>query len=298
MQAPAAIPFEKLYPFGSNFFETPAGRLHYLDEGEKDAPVLLMLHGNPTWSFYYRDLILALRSTHRVVAVDHLGCGFSDKPQDWSYRLNGHVENTSALVRHLDLRDITLVVHDWGGAIGLGAAVADPDRFSRFVLFNTAAFASPKMPRAIAIARIPGFAPLAIRGFNAFAKVALLTCTVHKDRLSPEVKAGYLRPYDSWKNRIATLRFVEDIPMSSAHPTWATLSAIEAGLPSFAGRPMLIVWGAKDFVFDDWFLGEWRRRFPQAIVHRLEDAGHYVIEDAHERIVPWIREFLDGKAKK
>jgi cis-3-alkyl-4-acyloxetan-2-one decarboxylase len=293
MDAPADT-FERLYPFRSQFFETGAGRMHYVDEGDRQAPVLLMVHGNPTWSFYYRSLILALRTTHRIIAPDHLGCGLSDKPQDWRYRLRDHIDNLAALVRHLQLGDITLAVHDWGGAIGMGVAVEQPERFSRFVIFNTAAFQSPKMPPAIALARIPGFSELAIRGFNAFAAAAIRTCVVHKERITRGVKAGYLKPYDSWKNRIATHRFVADIPMSASHPSHAVLAGIEARLPLFVEHPMLIAWGAKDFVFDDWFFDQWKQRFPKAVAKRIEDAGHYVVEDAHERIVPWMRALLGG----
>lgn len=281
-----------LYPFSGNHVAVSGGRLHYLDEGDKAAPVLLMLHGNPTWSFYYRELVRAFRGKFRVVVPDHLGCGLSDKPQDWDYTLANHVENMVRLIEALDLREITLVVHDWGGAIGMGAAVRVPDRFARFVVFNTAAFAGPKMPFLIGLARIPGVGPLAIRGFNAFVRGALATCAVHKEKLTPEVRAGYLAPYDSWENRVANLRFVEDIPMSAAHPTHAVLAEIDRGLARLAEKPMLIVWGAKDYVFDDWFFEEWKKRFPRARVHYVEDAGHFVVEDARERIVEWMGAFL------
>lgn len=133
---------------------------------------------------------------------------------------------------------------------------------------------------------------MAIRGLNAFAKVALLRCVVHKERLTPEVKAGYLAPYDTWAHRVANLRFVEDIPMSPAHPSYATLSRIGERLSLLESKPMLIVWGAQDFCFDDSFYTEWKARFPRAECHYLEDAGHYVVEDAHERIIPWMTAHL------
>lgn len=284
------------YPFASSFLETPAGRLHYLDEGPKDGPVLLMLHGNPTWSYYWRNLVLELRATHRCIVPDHLGCGLSDKPQEHAYTLASHVDNVIRLVEHLELRGITLVVHDWGGAIGMGFAVRHPERVARLVVFNTAAFPSERMPKLIALARVPGFGALAIRGFNAFARVALLTCVAHRERLTPGVRAGYLAPYDGWANRVATLRFVQDIPMSAAHPTYAVLADIDRRLASLRDLPMIVLWGGKDFVFDDHFLAEWQRRFPAAEVHRFEDAGHYVVEDAHDRIVALLRPFLAAPA--
>jgi len=291
-----AAKYQAVYPFESHFFTRDAGRIHFVDEGDHDLPVLLMLHGNPTWSFYYRNLIKYFHKSYRVVAIDHLGCGLSDKPQGFSYTLENHIENVEALVEHLGLKDVTLVLHDWGGAIGMGYAVKHPENVSRFVLFNTAAFPSSSIPFSIDICRIPGFGALAIRGLNAFARAALIRAIHHKDRLTPEIRAGYLDPYDSWKNRVAHLRFVQDIPMNKKHPGYALLESIAAGLSQFKDHPMLIVWGAKDFCFNDQFLAEWRQRFPQANVHYVEDAGHYVVEDAHERITDWMETFFDARA--
>ena len=287
-----AAAFGEAYPFSQHFAEVPGGRMHYVDEGPRDAPVLLMLHGNPTWSFYYRNLAKQLSDDYRVIAPDHLGCGLSDKPQDYAYTLANHISNLEALVDRLDLRSFTLVVHDWGGAIGMGLAVRRPELVERFVIFNTAAFPADRMPWAINLVRIPGFGALAVRGFNAFARGALASCVVHRERLTSEVKRGYLSPYDSWKNRVANLRFVQDIPMNEEHPGYALLVEIGEKIEQFADRPMLICWGAKDFVFDDWFFAEWRRRFPLAEAHYFIDAGHYVLEDAYERIVPHMRRFL------
>jgi haloalkane dehalogenase len=280
------------YPFASRYAELAAGRMHYLDEGPRDAPVLLMLHGNPTWSFFYRHLVKELSRDHRVIAPDHIGCGLSDKPQDYDYTLAHHIENLEALLCALELRSLTLVVHDWGGAIGMGLAVRRPELIQRFVVFNTGAFPADRMPWAIGLCRIPGLGAFAIRGLNAFARGALMSCVVHKERITEEVRRGYLLPYDSWKNRVANLRFVQDIPMNEEHPGYPLLVEIGEKLSQFEGHPMLICWGAKDFVFDDWFFEEWKRRFPRAEAHYFIDAGHYVLEDAHERIVPHLRRFL------
>lgn len=286
-------PFRSLYPFRSHYFETRAGRIHYLDEGDPFAPVLLMLHGNPTWSFYFRELVLAFRPRYRVIAPDHLGCGLSDKPQSFDYTLENHITNVEALAKHLGLHDLTLVLHDWGGAIGMGFSMRHPGAVRRFVLFNTAAFPASELPLSLSLCRVPGFGALAIRGLNAFARGALLSCVHHRERLTAEVRRGYLAPYDTWANRIANLRFVQDIPMDPAHRGYGLIEEIGRGLSLFRGHPMLIVWGAKDFVFTDRFLEEWKARFPAAVVHRVEDAGHYVVEDAHERVVPWMRSFFE-----
>ena len=291
-----AMNFSKEYPFSSNFLSLNAGRLHYLDEGSKDAPVLLMVHGNPTWSFYYRKLINKFRATHRVIAVDHIGCGLSDKPQDFEYTLENHINHVEKLVEQLQLKDITLVVHDWGGAIGMGYAVRHPENVSQFVVFNTAAFPSKRIPFSINICRIPGFGALAIRGLNAFARAALIRAAKKKDHLTPAVRAGYLNPYNSWTNRVAHLRFVQDIPMSQSHRSYGALKQVADGLSQFQDKPMLIVWGAHDFCFNDEFLDEWKSRFPAATVHYVEDAGHYVVEDAPEQIISWMETFFDGRA--
>jgi haloalkane dehalogenase len=116
---------------------------------------------------------------------------------------------------------------------------------------------------------------------------------VHKERLTPQVRAGFLAPYDSWTNRVANLRFVQDIPMNPRHPSWALLREIESSLPQFQDRPMLICWGMKDWCFNESFLRGWQERFPKAEVLRFDDAAHYVLEDAHERIAPKVKDFLD-----
>lgn len=279
-----------LYPFTSRTLDLDGLRYHYIDEGE-GSPIL-MVHGNPTWSFYYRDLVKAFRGTHRVVVPDHIGCGMSDKPQQYSYTLAQHVANLERLVTELDLRDITLVVHDWGGAIGFGMAVRQSERIKRMVIFNTAAFHVDFMPLLLRIARLPGVGDVLIRGANAFAGLATRLAIHHHERMTPAVRAGYLAPYDSWANRIATLRFVQDIPHAPSHPTWATLQRIEQDLPLLADRPVLAVWGMRDWVFTPAFLQRWLNIYPHADVRRLHDAAHYVVEDAGERIIGWMDAFL------
>jgi len=284
--------FRGEYPFEPHFLETPAGALHYLDEGPRDAAPVLCVHGNPTWSFYYRRLVRELSASHRVIAPDHLGCGLSDKPQEWSFRLADHVANLERLVLELDLRDLTLVVHDWGGAIGFGVAGRHPERFARFLVMNSAAFPADRIPLRIEVCRTPLLGELAVRGLNAFARAALVMATAHHERMTPEVRRGYLAPYDSWRNRIATHRFVADIPMSAQHPSWSALIEVAAGLESLRKKPMRIAWGERDWCFTPAFREMWQERFPEAEVLRIEHAGHYVLEDAHEEIIPWLTELL------
>ncbi len=284
--------WQRLYPFDSHFLSLDSLRYHYLDEGS--GQTLLMVHGNPTWSFYWRNLVAAFRGNYRTVVPDHIGCGLSDKPQDYPYTLGRHVANLVQLVQRLDLTRVTLLCHDWGGAIGLGAALAVPERFSRFVLFNTAGFPPPFIPLRIRACRTPVLGRLAVRGLNAFARAALWMATEKPRRMTPEIKAGLLAPYDSWAHRVAIHRFVCDIPMTRRHPTWQTLAEIESGLPSLEASPIQLIWGMKDWCFTPACLERFLGVFPSAEVHRLQDAGHYVLEDAHEEIVPLVGRFLEN----
>jgi len=282
--------FRALYPFEPHYHAVGEHRLHYLDEG--DGEPVLMLHGNPTWSFYYRRLATALKDTHRVVAPDHMGCGFSDKPQDYPYTLSTHIENLESLVAGLGLERITLVLHDWGGAIGMGYAVRHPEHIARIVVLNTAAFFVDRVPLRIRVCRIPFFGAIAVRGLNGFARAALTMAMNHHDRMTPDVCRGYLLPYDSWANRVAVHRFVLDIPRQPSDASYQVVQQIDQGLAALVDIPMLIQWGALDWCFNMGFLDEWRKRFPAAEVDVYDDAAHYVLEDAHERIIPRVQEFL------
>lgn len=292
---PAAVD-AKLYPFDGHLLDRGGLAYHYLDEGPRDAAPVLMVHGNPTWSFYYRELVLALRSTHRCVVPDHIGCGLSDKPGDDRYRytLASRVDDLTALVDALGLERVSLVVHDWGGMIGTAWATRHPDRVDRVVAMNTAAFTNPKgtkVPPSLWLARNTVLGAGLVRGLNAFAEGAVRTCTTRRP-LPPDVARAYVAPYDSWDNRIATLRFVQDIPLSPSDPAWAVVAETEAGLSRLASKPVQLHWGLRDFVFDEAFLHAWERHFPAAEVFRYSDCGHYVLEDAGDEIIPRIARFV------
>jgi len=287
------------YPFSSHWFERNGLKQHYVDEGA-GAPVL-MLHGNPTWSYYYRHLVLALRGTHRCVVPDHIGMGLSDKPDDsrYEYSLRQRVDDLEALYQHLvqttalPERGLTLVVHDWGGMIGMAWAAMKPDRVARLVILNTGAFPMPqdkKLPFTLKLGRNTKLGALLIRGFNAFAGGATSMAVVKP--LPRAVRDAYVAPYDSFANRIATLRFVQDIPLAPSDRGYDIVARTAAALPSFADRPALICWGLDDFVFDHTFLREFKRALPNAEVHAWEDAGHYVLEDKRDEVVALVTRFL------
>lgn len=299
--------FSHLYPFavgskltGSGFRRLDSlGRstlmMHHLDEGAGD-PVV-MLHGNPTWSFYYRNLVLALRDSHRCVVPDHIGCGLSDKPPAsvYDYSLRSRVDDLEALLDHLGLREnLTLVLHDWGGMIGMAFAARHPERIKRIVASNTGAFPLPKakrFPWSLRLGRNTRLGAWLILKRNAFCRAAASWCVTRR-KLPADVRRMYLMPYDTPEHRVAVLKFVQTIPLSPADPGYDIVSDTAASLAKFRGVPTLLLWGLHDFVFDRQFLAEWQRQFPHAESHTWPDCGHYLLEDAGEEVIMRVREFL------
>jgi haloalkane dehalogenase len=287
--------FRHLYPFQSNYLNRNGLKYHYIDEGHGDP--ILMVHGNPTWSFFFRSLIKALRSDHRVIAPDHMGCGLSDKPPSsrYDFRLQSRIEDLGALMIHLKPdRPVTLILHDWGGMIGLAWALEHLHQIGRVIIMNTAGFFPPRgksIPMRLRLIRSGGaFVEKAVLCFNLFTRAAIHMAP-HR-RLPPDVAAGFLAPYNSVNNRLATLKFVQDIPLGPDDPSGKIVLHVQNNLYKFKQIPMMILWGAHDFVFDRDYYREWRRRFPNASAHWFTDAGHYLLEDVPNKIVPLIREFL------
>jgi pimeloyl-ACP methyl ester carboxylesterase len=294
MVTPAQIPgwTAEEYPFSPHAFRTTDGAvMSYLDEGPRHAEAVLMLHGNPTWSYYYRHLVRALAPSRRCLVPDHVGMGASEKPARRAYTLETRIRDVAALVASLGLTRVDLVVHDWGGAIGFGVAARQPELIRRIVIMNTAAYTAARIPARIALCRTPVLGPLIVRGANGFAWPATWMA-MHRRTLSPLEQRGYLWPYDSWAHRVAVDAFVRDIPLSPAHPSWTTLRGVEDGLAQFRSHPAMILWGGRDFCFNDYFLKRWQEFLPQATVHRMADVGHYVLDDARGEVVPRITGFL------
>lgn len=264
--------------------------MHYVDEGQ-GSPVL-MVHGNPTWSFYFRELIKGVRSDNRAIAIDHVGCGLSDKPTDYPYSLRRHIQNLVELIDTLELSNTTLVAHDWGGAIGLGAMLHRREVFDRIILLNTGAFPPPYIPFRIRVCRWPVIGQWGVQGINQFARAATTMATEQPGGLPPEVAAGYLAPYDNWNHRQAIYEFVRDIPPGRSHPTWQLLEQIEDGLSGLSQLPIQLIWGMKDWCFRPECLDRFLRHWPDAEVMRIESAGHYVLEDATAAVVDRVVEFL------
>ncbi len=287
------------YPFSGSFFDLDGIKMHYLDEGSGD-PVV-MLHGNPTWSFYYRRLVSGLSPFFRCIVPDHVGCGLSHKPSadDYPYTLLRRVVDLEKLIDSLKINgNISLILHDWGGMIGMLYAVRNPEKISRLVISNTAGFHMPKsrpFPWQLGLIRNTPLGAFLVKHLNLFCLGASAFCAV-KNPLSGDVKRGYLEPYDTPENRVAILRFVEDIPLKKDDPGYSLVGQVESGLKLFRNTPKLILWGMRDFIFDAHFLEEWIRRFPDAVVHRYPQAGHYLLEDEYREIIPLIKDFFENSS--
>ncbi len=275
----------------------------YVDETPAAAagstPVVLV-HGNPTWSYLYRSLIGALTAQGlRALAPDHIGMGRSDKPDpaDYPHTLARRIADFG---RFLDTvvpeGKVSLVVHDWGGPIALGWAVEHPERLERLVLLNTAAFRLPagkRVPGLLKLARSRVFGSLGVLHANAFLRGTLRLGVTSP--LPAPVRRGYLAPYDRPAARQAVLQFVEDIPDTPERPAYGPLRRIEERLPLLRGVPTLICWGMRDFVFDAQVLASWEDLLPEASVIRFPDAGHLVLEDAGPALAELIPVFLRGE---
>jgi haloalkane dehalogenase len=279
------------YPFASNYLEVPAGRLHYVDEGSGQ-PVV-MVHGNPTWSYLYRNLIKRLQPEYRCIAMDHIGFGLSDKPQDWSYLPADHSANLTILIEELKLTNITLVIQDWGGPIGLSYAVTHPQNVARIVIMNTWAWPVDRDWYYIAFSGFMGgpIGQYLIRSHNFFAKSVMRQAFGDKLKLTPDVHEHYLRALPTPEDRLGCCVFPGQIIKSTAwiDQIWQTISELN-------GKPKLIVWGMKDIAFREKELKLWQSTFPEAQTVRLSSVGHFVQEEAPDELAEAVIPFLSGTA--
>ena len=287
--------FRRLYPFQSHFLNLDGLRYHYLDEGQGEP--IVMLHGNPTWSFYFRNMVRGLSSKYRCIVPDHMGCGLSDKPgtDQYGYRLQDRVADLEKLIRHLALGPkINLMVHDWGGMIGMVFALRRPERIHRLIITNTAGFFPPKQKglpfRLWLIRHLRFLAVPAVLGLNLFARSALYMAP--RKPLPYAVKTGLIAPYDSPRHRIATLKFVQDIPVAKQDSSFDLVKWVDDHLHRLSHLPILLLWGRHDFVFDTDYLAEWRRRFPEAESRLFSDGGHYLLEDQPDAVLAKVKDFL------
>ena len=292
---PPPFPYGPLYPFPSRFATVGRSaaarsghRMHYIDEGS--GPVVVCLHGNPTWGFLFRNLVARLRSEFRVIVPDHVGCGLSDQPRHLYFRAGDRIDHLQDLLEQLGIDRFSLVMHDWGGPIGTGLAVRRPADVDRLVYFNTTLAETALLPGMIRRAALPIVGRLLTQDTMRF--MHLLTSFGVVQPLPDEVRRGYLRPYRTRGSRRAVWGFVRDIPFASSHPTAALMDDMVAALPRLADTPVRCIWGMQDPCFHPGILRRVAARFPAAEVVELPSASHLVLEDAPAPATAAVHEFL------
>jgi haloalkane dehalogenase len=279
------------YPFDPKFFRTPAGSMHYIDEGSGD-PVVFV-HGNPVWSFVYRNVIARLLPDFRCIAPDHIGFGLSEKPQDWSYLPEEHARNFELLLDSLDLKRITLVVNDWGGPIGLSYALRHPEKIANLVISNTWLWPVDSDWYYQAFSGFMG-GPIGqwlTREFNFFVKSFMFVVYGDKSRLTPEIHEQYIRPFVNRDERKGMWVFPKQIVDSSA---W--LASLWSNIGLLREKNVQLAWGMKDIAFREKELNIWNRVFTGAGIIRFSDAGHYVAEEKPSELADAIRNLVSGSS--
>jgi haloalkane dehalogenase len=287
--------FAGTFPFAPHYYSSHGFDMHYVDEGSGE-PVV-MVHGDPTWGYLYRHFIPPLSQHHRCIVPDHMGMGKSAVPQDRElYRLEQHCANLEALLLHLDVRDITLILHDWGGPVGLGFATRHPERIKRLVLLNTWASApwpGGPFPRLVEIIRSQRGEAFVLQK-NGYLEPALLGTTARHENLTKTVMEAYRAPFPTPEARLAMLCWSRDIPVQETDVSYVEMKRIERGLSRFNATPILLLWGMQDPVLPASILRQWQQVYPHATTHELADASHFLQEDAPEKLVQWIETFLQA----
>ena len=278
----------ELFPYKSRYISLPIpdamkgsnksisnATLHYTDEGEGEP--IIFVHGNPTWSFYFRKVVARLTPKYRCITFDHLGCGLSEKPVGLTYRLEQRALMLADFLDALNIKKCHLVVHDWGGAIGMDFATRNPDRIASVTITNTAAFPSEWISWRIQMCRLPLIGRIINYHFNGFLRAAMFMTT--KNPLDSLVKKGYLLPYRKLRDRESIDQFVKDIPMSPSHPSFEELKRTGEGLHQFRDSQILLLWGSRDFCFSEYFLEKWKQLYPQAQAVNFPEADHFLFEE-------------------
>lgn len=267
------------YPFGSHWLSVPAGAMYYVDEGS--GKPIVFVHGNPSWSFQFRNVIKQLSNTYRCIAPDLIGFGLSDKPESWTYLPSDHADNLERLLEGLDLTDITLVVGDWGGPIGLSYAIKHPEKVTNLVITNTWMWPVDQDMHFVLFSALVGgrIGRWLIRWRNFFARDIVRQAFGDATKLTEEIHRHYLKPLELPEERAGTWVFPREIIGSTK---W--LSSLWNQVDQIKGKKALIVWGMKDMAFKEPELDRWAQTFPDARIVRYEDAGHFVAEEQPDEL--------------
>ena len=277
---------DELLPFESRFVTVGRHTIHYLDEGE--GPLLLLYHGNPTWSFHYRAVIKGLRAEFRCVAFDYPGMGLSTAGPGYGFRAHEHADVTEQFLEQLGLDQITAMVHDWGGPIGLAVATRQPERHRALIVANTWGWRADTLQTKVKHRFFSGLwgGPLgrfATRRFNLFAR-AVLPAGHKRRRLASAELAQYLGPFPDAASRAPCIVLPREIVGARI-----LLQEVESGLSRLAGHPALILWADRDFAFGKRDLARWQRTLPLQCTRILEGAGHFLQDDAPDEVCAAIR---------
>jgi len=274
------------YPFDNKYIKLDIGDMHYVDEGEGE--VILFIHGTPTWSFLYRDFIKELSKTNRCIAIDHIGFGLSDKPVGFSGTPENHSKNLIEFIKKMNLDNINLVVHDFGGPIGLSAAIKENERINKIVMFNTWLWETKSNKDVQKIDKIVnGFlGKLMYLNFNFSPKVLLKKGFYNSDNLTKSKHEHYIKPFPTKESRLSLLNIAKSLLGSSDwyNNQWDKLNKID-------NKEWLIIWGTKDSFLSNKYKEKWYDRLPKA--KRVElDCGHFIQEEKTIEAIEEIKNFL------
>lgn len=274
--------FRELYPFASHWYDLGRARMHYVDVGQ--GPVLLMIHACPMWSFEFRRLISAFSTQYRVIAIDQMGFGLSDKPKKFDYRIETHIDCLERFIKHLNLKNITFILHGRGAAIGMGCAIRMAEDVRAFAIMNAMAFSDFSLPWRLQICKIPWIGPQIVLHSKIFFH--------GMENCSQAVKDGYMAPFRDKSSEYPLLRFIKDIPCAPEDDSALSMFEIESGLWILRDKPMLMIWGGRDWLYGEECMEKWFQYFPNADVFRIKSAGRYLNEDAPEEIYALLKQFL------
>ncbi|MBK9557236.1 MAG: alpha/beta fold hydrolase [Bacteroidetes bacterium] len=275
------------YPFKHHYFKVNDTTMHYVDEGEGE--VLLFVHGTPSWSFEFRNVIKFLSKKYRCIAIDHIGFGLSEKPAKYDYTVQNHTASLLKLVTHLQLNQFTMLVHDFGGIIGLAAAEQIPEKIKGLVILNTWCRSIQDEPEYKKMKMILGspLMPLLYRYLNFSAKYILPAAFGERSRLTPEIHQHFLRPFSKVSERNGTIAFAKSLLRDQDY-----YASVGKKLSILKDKPVLIIWGMKDEFITEKHLLWMQEQFPGSKVVRYDDAGHFVLEEKSVVAGPVIAEFM------